>query len=181
MAIEAMADLLFNGGDPTEPRQRYLGHLQAAQQRVPCHNHYTLEILEQLRRMPDSKVLRDQARQHIEGVLDCNPRHGLAYYRAGQFADPADAARWWRAGLAAATTHGERLLLATALLASRAEERERAESLAFALKQRDGYPSAMNHAEVWQEAHNVLLIRHPTAYPALIRELAPGLAHALPP
>lgn len=175
LAIEALADLLFNGTDPNEPRQRYIAHLEAAQQRVPCHTHYTLEILEQLRQMPASDSVRAQARQHIQRVLDCHPRHGLAYYRAGQFADPAEAPMWWRAGLAAVTTHGERLLLASALLATRPGDRERAESLAFAIKQRDGYPSALNQRELWLETHYALALQHRAAYPALLRELAPGL------
>ncbi|OYY92761.1 MAG: hypothetical protein B7Y41_14370 [Hydrogenophilales bacterium 28-61-23] len=163
MAIEAAADMMDAGSDPATARGRYISHLEVAQNLAPCQANYTLEMLEQLRLAPDSVMLRKHARRLISQDLDCNPRHGLGYFYAGWFADDEAAAlSWWRAGLAASSTDGERYLLSAALLSRSGSEhaqtlRHLSEQLAFQLKLIDGYPGAMKQPDRWREAHRTLM------------------------
>jgi len=106
--------------NPDDMRRAALRHMDSAQRLIPCYLPYTDEALALLDRCkPDADEIA-QAWRMLDRGLQCSPRHGLFFWSAGLLAGQksgGEALPWWRAGLQASVGLGDRLLLASAILA----------------------------------------------------------------
>lgn len=109
---------ITGGGDHTM-RNAALSRMEAARQRAPCYLPYANDALALIRPSVADESLRKLGESIVASNIECNARHGLTYYNAGELALPrseSEALEWWRAGLAATPGLGDRLLLATVIL-----------------------------------------------------------------
>ena len=141
-----------------------LGHMQTAQRLLPCYQPYTDTALALLtsRRLDDD--LLAQGWRFVRVGLECGPRHGLFYWHAGRLAEqrPGDGAMpWWRAGLAASYSLGERLLLASAILSReypehKAELARLTEQIADNLRAMESNPGVQADRVFWTTTQHTL-------------------------
>jgi len=120
MGQEASDAYVFTGEADPNVRDEALDRMEAAWQRAPCYLPYANAALALIGQTNSDEKLRGRGEAIAVRSLACDARHGLSYYYAGWLVLPrseTDALAWWRAGLAAAPRRGERVMLATAILA----------------------------------------------------------------
>lgn len=122
MGLELSSGFLFDNRAEDPMRNEALARMAAGRVRAPCYLPYANDALAIIHQenatSPPSETLRAHGQSIITRNLECNARHGLSYYHAGWLTEShEEALMWWRAGLAAAPNLGDRLLLATSILA----------------------------------------------------------------
>lgn len=148
------------GGGPI--RDEALARMEAGWQRAPCYLPYANDALAVIREGPLTNAMRARGQAIAERNLGCNARHGLSYYHLGGLAESdSEAMLWWRAGLAADTFLGVRLLLATAILSRTVPGHEQeltalAAQMAEAIRRMEANPGIRNDQVFWREAQYTL-------------------------
>jgi len=120
MAQEVSDTYVFTGEADPNVRDEALDRMEAAWQRAPCYLPYANAALALIGQENSDEKLRARGEAIAVRNLTCDARHGLSYYYAGWLAlsrSETEALAWWRAGLAATPRRGERVMLATAILA----------------------------------------------------------------
>jgi O-antigen ligase len=158
MGLE-LASLSGEGGPM---RDEALDRMEAGWQRAPCYLPYTNDALAVIQQGPLTETLRIRGQNIVTQNLSCNARHGLSYYHAGKLANSdIDAMMWLRAGLAASSFLGDRLLLATAILSRTTPEHEKnltalAAKMAQTIQTMEANPSVHSDQTFWREAQYTL-------------------------
>jgi O-antigen ligase len=158
MGLE-LASLSGGGG---AMRDEALSRMEAGWQRAPCYLPYANDALVLIQQGSLDARLRARGQAIVARNLECNPRHGLSYYYAGNFAtSPGAAQGWWRTGLAASPYLGDRIMLATAILSRTTPGHEKeltalAEQMAQAIRNLEASPGIHPDQEFWSTAQHTL-------------------------
>lgn len=160
-------------GWKTEMFEEAVENMETSQRLAPCYMPFGTEALSLLVRYGETATHFEKGIKQAKKNLLCNPRHGASYYLYGRLMDKfghqAAAMDIWKSGLGKVVFAGDRLMLATAVMAHtspghEAELEGLADKMVGVAHYMETYPNAQLDQEFWTLAQYQMLRANESGY-----------------